>query len=114
MKFSELEVNPDHQYVEMAKLALPGLEKSILSDYHEVHKDILKMMDADMELPDEDLTQYRAANHNYFLYFFYGIYTLLDPKSAMNEAWRATQMAQAQEAIKEIGKTFNPNKEESK
>lgn len=114
MKFSELKVNPKHQFVEMAKVALPGLGDALLQDYEEVHKEILEMMKADMDISEKDLDQFRAANHNYFLYFFYGAYKLLDPNGNTNAEWRKQQMAQAQEAIKHIGKTFNPNhKEES-
>ena len=114
MKFSELKVNPKHQFVEMAKAALPGLGDALLQDYESVHKEILEMMEADMDIPEADLQQFRTANHNYFLYFFYGAYKLLDPAGKTNEAWRKAQMAQANEAIKTIGQTFNPNnKEES-
>jgi len=112
MKFSELKIDPNHQFVEFAKIALPGLNESVLQDYEEVHKDILKMMNADMIIPEQDYQQFLSANHNYFLYFFYGVYKLLDHNSEMNKMWRDLQMAQAHEAIKQIGQTFNPNHKE--
>ena len=114
MKFSELKINPKHQFVEMAKTALPGLGNALIEDYDAVHKEIQEMMKADMDIPEDQVEEFRNANHNYFLYFFYGAYKLLDPNGKTNEAWRKEQMAQAQEAIKTIGQTFNPNhKEES-
>ena len=109
MKFSELTVNPKHAFVDLAKKALPGLGDSLLKDYEEVHKEVLEMIGNDPEIKEEDLHQFRTANHNYFLYFFYGAYKILDHNSALNSEWRKAQMAQAKEAIKTIGQTFNPN-----
>lgn len=109
MLFSQLKLNPDHQYLKMADQIGPEFKDAIVKDFQRMHQQLIETMEQDQEIDPELLPEYESAIHNYFLYFLYGCSTILDSTSETNTAWQKREMEKATEAIKNLGKIFNPN-----
>ena len=112
MKLSELKITDDCPYVKQIEKVMPDLKDAIVEDYEVAHQSLLNSPGMNQEIPEDQLDKYKMANDNYFLYFFHGVVSILDPQSYINEAYRKLQDKQAQNLVgKMLNKNVNSNKQ---